>query len=195
MSLVDPTVPTSPIALTRDMRRNFAIIKTELDALQAWRDSGVLQDSPAFSGTATLENADVSGTLTVDTISPTTENPVATETPSFLAVGAITAIGILGSGPVFTLTKDALGIVHMSGFTSFTTNALAAAVAIGPVGSVSPAFCPEQTVYFILSSGIDDAAWRLGIGADGSITIMKVVGAVPDTGTHSLYWHGSYKAA
>lgn len=65
MSNVDPSKPSSAKALTSDIRANFAIIKTELEAIQAYITSTKVADSPQFTGTASMANASISGSLTL----------------------------------------------------------------------------------------------------------------------------------
>lgn len=95
MSNVDPTVPSSPIAYTADIRRNFEIIKQEIEAIQAYVAANQNNDSPTFGGTIHAVNADFTGDVNID---------------GDLTVGA----GVLGSlmslGTLVTVTAQVVSV-------------------------------------------------------------------------------------
>ncbi len=65
MSTIHTDVPASPIALTKDVRDNFARAKADIEKLEAFINSQKASDSPNFTGTATIASALVNGTLTI----------------------------------------------------------------------------------------------------------------------------------
>jgi hypothetical protein len=81
-SRVRVDVPSSPIARTSDMRENFSIIKTELEALQDVVFGSLPQNSPEFTGLAVFESLASNGPAILASISSLyTQTPTLTAGP------------------------------------------------------------------------------------------------------------------
>jgi len=191
MSLVDVTKPASPIALTSDVRKNFAIIKTELEALQAWRDTGVFGNSPEFTGNTQVVDLTVSGVAAINTLEATFQTAVALQEVTLSPASEVTAIAETGVGPGLTFTKSPLGIVYVSGFLTFTLSGVMAVprFLLG-VGLLNAAFRPIQAQYMIIPGFTNNVLWRMGISPNGSISFFPLSGS--GAGNFDLAFNGSY---
>lgn len=176
------------------MRDNFRIIKQELEILQQYMNSGGVFVNPVFSGGAQFGSGEFSGLLSAPSINCPLFIPVLTQSPTLAATGAVTAIGNLGAGPAFTLTKHGDGYVRVSGFSTITVAAMGAEVIIGALAGVNEDLRPDQNIFLLAPSG-SAVIWQIRIYSDGRIGILNVTGASPLTGIFAIYWSGIYKAA
>lgn len=192
-SQVRTDIPTSPIAFTRDLRRNFEIINQELSSIQTWIAQGGAYASPTFTGVMSAAAANFSGNVSIaGNLAPSSETPLLGQNVPIVANGTVTAIGNLGAGPAFALNKFANGQVTLSGFSSVTTAALPpSGELIAPAGAVANAFRPSQNIYFLISG--NSVIWRVGIWADGRMTLLNMTGASPLTTVEAIYWSGTYR--
>lgn len=184
MSNVRTDVPTSPNAFTKDLRANFAIIKAELESIQTWINSNKTTDSPQFSGTTSMVDAIVSGTLT-PTILDLTAN-----TPEFQDLSS--QVTALSGTTINGVTLWRWGKLAFLNF-MFTQNA-GSAIGIKLPEIVAPSMFTGQ---FSLNMPClyNNAGWASGavqlaqIGGAGPVLVLNII---PSVAAASSFFEGEF---
>lgn len=200
-SSVRTDIPASPVALTKDIRDNFVVIKQELEYLMGVLEQNEATNAPAFTGLMDAEDATFSGDVSVGgAFAPTTETPIATSTPT-LTFTTTPYSGVTGG---ITFTKYASGIVTLSGslvgsITNLTVPRFDNVTQLA-ANTLPTAFRP--TTYNILVPQVDVAfggSYAIAavmVDPSGNIYIGYVSyqgGAGPHTTNMSIKYSGCYK--
>lgn len=185
-SQVNVSVPSSPTAYTRDIRRNFEIISAEISAIQAYIAANQNNANPQFTGTMQAQSAAFSGN--VDIAGALTVQPVSTQIPSIVTnVGTLTNV----TGPL-TFTKLINGMVYVTGkitfdYTNMDTQAspgsgenIVAAAGLNPEFRPSintPLIIGSTSGFFMFLWVKTDGSLNLGWGLDRTSSNSTVTGS------------------
>lgn len=199
-SNVDASVPAGPVARTRDVRRNFAIIKAEIEALQLLLTSTATNNNPQFTGLMVAESALFSGDFDIEgVLSPSEIAPLQTSTPAKTPAGVFS--NVVG-GPTFTLQPS--GRIDLSGVMTFdyTVMATGTGYQLCAIGALPVELCPPTDYVVpcvVLFGGVSFRTAMISVSAAGFVgfawTLDASTATTNITGVGALaYFTGSYIA-
>lgn len=197
-SKVDASKPSSPIAYTRDVRKNFQAIKDELEEIFAILAGGDGTQNPKFSGLMEAESAILSNYLTVQGLfTPTTEVPVLVYEPTLVSPAQLGVVANWNAAAKLTFTKMASGFIFLSGLVSFQPTGWNINQAIIAVGGVPVGMRPTlNSQPFLMPAWGGGAGGYFGfrLWVDGSATLDVGNHAAPyTTGLELVNFNGVYK--